>query len=212
MSAFRRRLFRPLILTAALAAAAVAAPVAQAGVLVDTTTSCDGALSQPFLPWLDVASYVLAPDGGLEVGGGAWTLTGGAAVGAGNEPWNVGDAADASHLDLPAGSTATTEAMCVGLEHPTLRFFARRTSGSLTSTLRAEVLFEDALGGHHSLTIGSVGGLGASSWQLSPLMAVTANLLPLLPGNYTPVAFQLTPQGASSWQVDDLYVDPARHG
>jgi hypothetical protein len=37
------------------------------------------------------------------------------------------------------------------------------------------------------------------------------NLLPLLPGNYTPVEFRFTPQGGS-WQLDDVYVDPHHSG
>jgi hypothetical protein len=211
MSPVRRRRLS-LTVTLAMALAAIAAPTAQAGVLVTTTTSCDDqTFSQPFIPWLDYANYVLAPDGGLEAGGGEWTLAGGAAVAAGNEPWSVGGASDESLLNLPAGSSATTRAMCVGLEHPTLRFFARRTSGSLLSSLRADVLFEDATGEVRALTVGAVGGLGASFWQLSAPMAVVANLLPLLPGDHTPVAFRLVPQGGT-WQVDDLYVDPYKHG
>jgi len=102
--------------------------------------------------------------------------------------------------------------MCVGIENPTLRVFAHRFSGPLTSALRVDVLFEDATGAVRSLTIGGMGGAGASLWQLSPQMVVTANLLPLLPGNHTPVAFRFTALGGGTWQVDDLYVDPFRTG
>lgn len=212
MSAVHRRCRRLLTLGLALVLAAIAAPAAQAGVLVTTTTSCaDQPFSQPFIPWLDYANYVLAPDGGLEAGAAGWTLTGGAAVVAGNEPWSVRASGDASRLDLLAGSSATTPAMCVGLEHPALRFFVRRSDGSPLSSLRADVLFEDAAGDVHAVTIGAVGGLAASSWQLSAPMAVVANLLALLPGDRTPVAFRLVPQGGA-WQVDDLYVDPYKHG
>jgi len=43
-------------------------------------------------------------------------------------------------------------------------------------------------------------------------MTVVANLLPLLPGHHTPVAFRFTPLLGSSWSVDDVFVDPyARH-
>ena len=38
-------------------------------------------------------------------------------------------------------------------------------------------------------------------------MLVIANLLPLLPGETTPVAFRFTAQGAD-WSIDDVYVDP----
>ena len=38
-------------------------------------------------------------------------------------------------------------------------------------------------------------------------MLVVANLLPLLPGEHTPVAFRFTALGGD-WSIDDVYVDP----
>jgi hypothetical protein len=103
--------------------------------------------------------------------------------------------------------------MCVGLEHPTLRFFARR-SGSATSSalssLRVDVRFEDAAGDVATLTIGVVPASLHAAWGPTLPMPVVANLLPLLPGERTPVAFRFTPQGPGSWLVDDVYVDPYR--
>jgi hypothetical protein len=44
-------------------------------------------------------------------------------------------------------------------------------------------------------------------------MPVIANLLPLLPGELTPVRFRFTPVGlGAAWQIDDVYVDPFRAG
>jgi hypothetical protein len=201
-----------LALAGALVAAALFVPAAHAGVLVSTATSCDDqTFQQPFVQWLDPASYVLAPDGGMEAGGAGWTLAGGAAAAPGNEPWQVQGAGDASLLAIPSGGSATSGAMCVGLEHPTLRFFAHRTSGSTLSTLRVDVLFEDAMGTTHALTIGSDSGL-TTAWHPTAQMPVLANLLPLLPGDHTAVAFRFTPQGSGTWQVDDVFVDPARNG
>jgi hypothetical protein len=98
--------------------------------------------------------------------------------------------------------------MCVGLEHPTLRFFARNT-GSPLSVLGVEVKFEDAAGSVHSLPIGTVAAGG--SWQPTAPMVIGVNLLPLLPGEYTPVAFEFTPYGfGGNWRIDDVYVDPYR--
>jgi hypothetical protein len=201
-----KRALGALVATAAVAAAA-AAP-AQAGVLTTTATGCtDGTAARVFLPWLDVANYVAAPGGNAESARG-WTLRGGAQITAGNEPWRVGGAADAHSLALPAGAQATTRAMCVGLENPTVRFFAKRTSGSLLSTLLVEVLFEDASGSTRSLPIGTV--LSTGSWQPTLPFPVLANLLPLLPGAKTAVAFRFTPVGRAAWQIDDVYVDPWR--
>ena len=198
------------ILSSALAALAVSAAsgvsAAQAGVLVSSATDCDSqSLSQPFFPWVDVASYVLAPSGTLEQGSDGWSLNGGAQVTAGNEPYYVHGAGETSSLRLPSGSTATTAAMCVGIEHPTVRFFARKTAGSFLATLRVDVLFEDAFGNVWALPIGLVGG--SSAWMPTAPFAVVANLLPLLPGDHTAVAFSFTPQGGD-WGIDDVYVDP----
>src|SRR3954453_3967640 len=57
------------VLAGALCALAIAAQPSHAGVLVASSPSCDAAEpSHPFLPWIDVASYVPAPDGGFEAG------------------------------------------------------------------------------------------------------------------------------------------------
>jgi hypothetical protein len=193
----------------ACAALTFAAPAAHAGPLVASGANCtDPPLENPFLPWLDPADYVLAPDGTLEDGGAGWALAG-AAVVSGNEPYYVHGAGESRSLEIAAGGSATTPVMCVGIEHPTLRFFARRSGGSLLSSLRVEVLFEDAGGSVRRLTIGIVGSTG--TWQPTPVMPVTANLLALLPDGTTPVQFRFVPQGpAAEWTIDDVYVDPRR--
>src|SRR4051812_6561827 len=143
-----------LALAAALCALALAAPASHAGVLTASAASCAQTdSSQVFLPWLDIANYQPAPDGGFEAGAKGWSLAGAATV-AGNEPWDVGGSADDTALRVPAGASATSPTFCVGLEHPTARFFAKRVGGSLLSTLRVDVQFEDAFGKTHFLPIG----------------------------------------------------------
>jgi hypothetical protein len=192
---------------AAAATAAMAAP-AQAGLLVASAQNCeDRASSQVFLRWLDPLLYEQAPGGRAESAAG-WTLAGGAKIVAGNEPWKVGGSKDASSLLLPRGSKATTGVMCAGIGHPVMRFFARRTSGWLLDSLKVEVLFEGAGGQVNSLPIGVV--LGGGTWQPTLPLPVLASLLPLLPGEQTPIAFRFTPVGGGTWQIDDVYVDPWR--
>jgi hypothetical protein len=193
-------------LAAALCALAVAAQPSHAGVLTTSTPCTATDSSQVFLRWLDIASYQHAPDGGFEAGAKGWDLEGAATV-AGNEPYAVGGAADDTALRVPSGGSATSPAFCVGLEHPTARFFAKRVGGSLLSTLRVDVEFEDALGETHFQPVGVV-ALNGGSWQPSLPMPLVANLLPLLPGDHTPVALRFVPQGSGSWLVDDVYVDP----
>ena len=213
------RLDRPIVprvvfsaaatLVAGVVALGLFAPAASAGVLVRSAKDCaKQKFERPFLRWLDPAHYVLAPQGTLERTS-AWKLSGASRV-RGNEPFFVHGRGEAYSLSLPAGSSATTATQCVGLEHPTLRFFARN-KGSILSVLKVEVLFEDNLGLIKSAPIGAV--VGTSAWAPTLPLPVLANLLPLLPGEYTPVRFRFTPVGIrAAWQIDDVYVDPFRAG
>ena len=199
-----------LAAAATLATCAALAPTASAGVLVKTVTDATPQpLEQPFLRWLDPAQYTLLPGGAFEDQSSGWTLSG-ARVVSGNEPYYVHGTNEASSLSLPAGSSATSAAISVGLGHPTMRFFARSTGGSILSTLKVEVLFELANGQVATLPIGVALAGAHRSWQPSLPLPVIANLLPLLPGQRTPVAFRFTPVGTASWTIDDVYVDPAR--
>src|ERR671931_1561341 len=87
------------MLAVAALAIALAAPASAAtdGVVAACPSST---YEQPFAPWLDLASYVLAPNGGLESGTAGWSLEGGAAVVAENESFYVHGAGDTSSLAL----------------------------------------------------------------------------------------------------------------
>ncbi len=195
-----------LAAVATLLVSVVAAVPASAGVLVSSAPDCDnGQTSQPFRPWLDPAQYFLAPDGGFEADAADWSLDG-ASVVAGNQGFGVGGAA----LALPAGASATSPTFCVGLEHPTARFFVRRTSGSaLRSALRVEARFELATGAVTTLPVGVV--TAGSSWQPSPVAPLIGNLLALLPGEHTPAQLRFSAEGGS-FEIDDVYVDPYGRG
>src|SRR4051794_36420797 len=76
--------------TAALAITALAAPAANAGLLVSSAESCDAQqYSHPFSKWGDNATYTPAPGGAFESGQNGWTLTGGAKAVTGNESFSV---------------------------------------------------------------------------------------------------------------------------
>jgi hypothetical protein len=197
-----------------LAVALIGATNAQAaGELTSQAPSCDGrTLEQPFTRWLDPINYTLVPDGDLTAGGAGWQLSGGAEVVGENEPWYVHGGSTPAAVRLPQGASATTPAVCVTTLDLVARFFARST-GSLLGTLRAEVLYEDSAGNVHALPIGVVAGLTAANWAPSLPMPVLANLLGLLPGGDSAVAFRFTAVGpGSTWLLDDVYVDPYRKG
>jgi hypothetical protein len=184
---------------------ALAAP-AGAGLLVKSAPSCaEQSVSKPFSPWSDRSDYALAPGGAFEAGDGGWTLHG-ARTEAGNEPFKVRSGTDARSLELEPGDVATSPVMCVGLEHPTMRFFARGDR-KLLSTLTVEVVFETSLGIQASAPVGLL--LPNGAWQPTPTFLVVANLLPLLPNRHTPVQFRLRAIGGT-WNVDDVYLDPKR--
>lgn len=186
----------------------LAGPAVGAGSPLDSVTCSTPASSQVFAPWADPSNYYLAPGGAAETADG-WTLSSGADVAAGNEPWSISGPGSSS-LSLPAGSSATSAGMCVGIESPTVRFFAKSSGASATSYLRIEALFRDGYSRTSSITIGAVGATG--EWAPSVPMAIMANLLAVLPGDQTPVAVRFSPVGDASWQVDDLYVDPYSRG
>lgn len=200
-----RTICRIRCLCAAAAAVLVLAvpAAASAGPLTDRAPSCDTqVLGQPFLPWADIASYTLNPGGSFEAGAAGWSLDG-ATVATGNEPFYVGAAKDSRSLSLPAGSSAVSAPVCVGIEYPDIRFFAAASNPA--ARLSVEVLFESAGGDVLAAEIGAV--TGASAWAPTLPFPIAANLLPLLPGSHTAVAFRFRSSGGS-FRIDDLYVDP----
>jgi len=198
-----------LAAVAASVAAMAFASTASAGILTASATDCgDETLSQPFLGFGDNAQYKKVTGGDFEGSLTDWSLIGRAKVVSGNEPWKVGGSGHDKSLLLPQGSSVITPAACVGLKEPTLRFFAKRNSGLLgVSTLAVSVYVKTSLGLVVPVPVGVV--LNNGQWKATPQMLIVANLLPLLPGDRTPVAFQFTPV-LGDWQIDDVYVDPMR--
>lgn len=197
-----------LVVAAACAIAALMAPAANAGILVNTAQSCDSEqLSQPFARFGDPAQYTPVPGGSFESGSAGWSLSGGAKVSSGNEPWQVGSAADSHSLYLPQGATAVSPSICVGLNEPTLRYFEKQAGSllGLTGAMTVDVLVEDSLGNVVSAPL--LPGALTTSWQPGLPSPIVANLLPLLPGQMTAVAFRFHAL-TGNWNVDDVYVDP----
>jgi hypothetical protein len=185
-----------------------AAGSASAGVLVQTATNCPTQVySQPFGVFGDSHSYTPVGDAGVEHGATGWKLNGGARVVAGNEPWHVGGSRDSYSLHLPSGSSAETPALCVGLEHPTVRLFAKKNSG-LLSTLTVSAVLHLNGGGTLAVPVGIM--LAGSKWTPTPAYLYLGNALALLAGDSTPMSFRFAPLLGGDWQIDDVYVDPMR--
>jgi hypothetical protein len=194
-----------ILATVAISGVATLPSTASAGLLVESVDCSPKPTSQPFVPWLDYSEYILAPSGSFEGGANGW-LRSGAKVVSGNETFYVGGRSHRRSLRIDPGGTATSPEICVGLEHPTIRFFAR-SDRLLLSTLTVEAIVRTSLGVKVAVPLGVV--LPSKAWRPSPIYVVVANLLPLLPGDYTPVAFRFRAVGGT-WWIDDFYVDPRR--
>src|SRR3954452_4331603 len=196
-----------IALLAVIAAAAFAAMTgtASAGILVASAPSCDnGPNAQPFSQWGDANHYFLAPGGNFESGLGGWD-TGGARAVADQEPWKVaGDNGDTG-LSIPAGRSVVSPTICVGLEHPTMRFFAHRSGGGLlaaASQLVVTARVETSLGLVLEVPVGTLTTLtNGTKWNKPRTQLVRASLLPLLPGEHTPIEFRFAAVGTSDWVI-----------
>jgi hypothetical protein len=181
-------------------AGAASTPILQAPVaaLTGQGAACEGrVLSQPFSSFGDDSSYFPIANGSFESGASGWTLTGGAAVRPGGDPFVPGS--EGASLDLPAGASATTPASCVDLGSPTLRFFARATGATIAVSVIAGPL---------TLPIGSIRPTGA--WAPSPTFLFVANVLGLLtPSGTVNAAFRFSSTGGDA-RIDDVLIDPYR--
>lgn len=207
-----------IALLAAIAGTALAAlpGTASAGVLVASAPNCDnGAVSQPFAQWGDDNNYFLAPGGNFEGSVDGWALNG-ARVVADQEPWRVAGDAGTKALQIPDGRSVVTPTMCVGLEHPTMRFFAHRSGGGLlgaASQLVVTARTETSLGLVVDVPVGTITTLtNGTRWNKTTQQIVLTSLLPLLPGEHTPIQFRFTAVGTVDWVIDDVYVDPRARG
>ena len=206
-----------IALLAAIAGTALAAlpGTASAGVLVASAPNCDnGAVSQPFAQWGDHNNYFLAPGGDFEGSLDGWGL-GSADVIADQEPWRV-NGGGSKALRIDNGRSVTTPTMCVGLEHPTMRFFAHRSGGGLlgaASQLVVTARTETSLGLVVDVPVGTITTLtNGTRWNQTTQQIVLTSLLPLLPGEHTPIQFRFTAVGTADWVIDDVYVDPRARG
>jgi hypothetical protein len=200
-SYFRRRgALAALVLTSGALICGVTASPASAGLGL----ACPTPTTTPFAAWWDYANYAHVPNGGFESGATGWSLTGGAAVVAGNEPFYVNGSGDRASLLLPAGSTATTSPMCISLLSTKMRFFV---TGQPGAQVKVQVIYRGLL----SSLLGIFdGGTVTSSgeWQPSAPVSMLGGLLPLLTKS---VQFRFIATNGAV-QIDNVYLDPRRSG
>jgi hypothetical protein len=112
-------------------------------------------------------------------------------------------------LALVNGASVTTAPMCIDATYPTFRLFAQNT-GVHTGTLRVDMLYTDANGTPRTAGTG-VYSSGVAGWQPTGSFAIKLNFSKV-PGGALPVSFRFTANGSSTWQIDDVFVDPMARG
>jgi hypothetical protein len=194
-----RRLQALAFAVAVAAARSIGAGRADAGLLgCNYPTS-----SKTFSQWGDDSNYVPVTGGSFESSAG-WTLSGGAKVVSGNEPFYLGSQSDSRSLLLPPGSSAMTPAVCLTILTPTLRFVGSASDGS---GVRVTMYTKTLLGLVQLPSVATV-DLG-SQWDASQTQGfLIQNVLGLLNLGRANIYFRFTPMGTTTVQMDDVYLDP----
>jgi hypothetical protein len=165
--------------------------------VVSLSTCNLSALTQPFARWLDLANYELAPGGDFETS--TWTLSGGADLVAGSEPYAATGHLGSSSLSLPAGASAQSPLTCVDAAYPTMRFF---------------------VSGHGLVAVSIVDGrsvlpagiaIAGGEWSPTPIMVTNSAVLGALSGGSAQVSVAFRGLSGDP-QIDDVFIDPWSHG
>jgi hypothetical protein len=167
--------------------------------------------TKAFQAFGDTNNYSLVPNGGFEAGAGGWSLSR-ASVTYGNEPWKVGGSGDSKSLAIDAAGVAVSPTVCVDLNRPTYRFFAKRTSGTW-GVLNLRIRWQDDSGRTNETTVAALDSNFGTSWGVSAPLNL-ARLLPLWHQDQD-ISVQLVfdPENyGGSWAIDDVYVDPYARG
>jgi hypothetical protein len=161
-----------------------------------------------FASFGDTRDYVLAPGGSFEdktLHG--WQVQKANTDGQGSPLEILSD--NERSLKVPPGGSATSPAMCVDLNYPTLRLMAQAKDGR--GQLKVEVIYPDSA----NPTFQTIGGLGAGGreWEASDDMPVYPEWGGDAPGMRR-IALRFTTLAvdgvAGDWRIDDVYVDPLR--
>ncbi len=159
----------------------------------------------------DTRDYVLAPGGSFESKSLAGWQVQKAKVEGGGSPLELhGNDDNKQHLKIPQGGSATSPAMCVDLNYPTMRLMAKAQKNK--GQLKIEVVYPDS----DNPVFHPVGSLTAGEsdkWQTSDDMPVFPERGGASAGMRR-VALRFTSIAAGDetgdWRIDDLYVDPNR--
>jgi hypothetical protein len=168
------------------------------------------AAAHPFAVFGDNGTYTLLNGGNMEGPLPGWTLSPGVAAVEGNEGYFVGSARDHRSLALPGGATVTTAPVCIDQTYPWFRLFARNTSAK-SATLKIEIVYTDTKGKLVTRGTGSHNG-APGAWSLTDTQSIKAKFDTSVASGAAPISFRFTAPAGTSWQLDDIYVDPRARG
>lgn len=192
------------------AAVLAAAPILAIAVpaVADACTVDQAATTRAFAQYGDAASYTLVPGGAFTASTTGWTLTDAALT---DTPDSVGAPADSGSLQIDAGGSAVSPAICIDRAMPTFRFMARPV-GDSPATMTVNLLWRDAAGGLHSRSVGTVSS-STGAWAPSSVLPL-ATAVPLSEtGGTQSVQMEFVPDAAGpAWDIDDVYADPYARG
>jgi hypothetical protein len=200
-----RRLISTATVVCGLGAAVLVSPIVSGAnadqgsppSVVNLNACNSSALTQPFSRWLDLADYELAPGGDFE--GSTWTLTGGAQLVAGSEPYRATGALGSSSLSLPAASSVQSPLTCVDAAYPTIRFFIAGRGLVAVSIIDGNTVIPAGV------------AVAGGEWSPTPVMVTSSAVLGALSGGTTQVSLALTGLSGDP-QIDDVFIDPWSRG
>jgi hypothetical protein len=190
----------------------LAAAPASAGLLstvAKTLPNCgERNASTPFAKWGDTHAYFLMPGGGFEAGSPEWKFPGSTIVG-GNETFFANAKTDSKSLAIPTRASVTSPTVCVAMGENSVRFFVKNP-GVAGATLHVQAYVENPLTGLVLSTGFDVKSTtGPKTWAPSHRLTIP-NLLGGVLGTQK-VTLVFSARGtATTWNVDDVFVDPFR--
>jgi hypothetical protein len=188
-----------LALTVAVASLVVTSPVALGKKSERKPASrCEErTFTRVFEPWKDRRLYT--PATGFETAAAAWTLEG-ATVVADSSQFLLGAALGASSLELPAGATALSPAICVERGFPGFRLVARSVSAE-PAVVKVQVVYADG-------RAKKAGRLKpAADWAVTRKLSLAQGRFRVRRGESALVQLRFAVTSGAA-RLDDLYIDP----
>lgn len=171
---------------------------------------CDrSGIGQRFLDWGDLGYYVPVAGGSFESGAEGWEIGKGASLTRNGNPYGT----EGYAIALGSGGSVTSPSMCVHLDYPVARMFAKKEQGKDDAYLEVEVLYTKADSSESKTKVSELAG--PEKWDATePWKLPNERQLGLtddrtyVSGDAVEVQFRFTAPHGSKWKIDDVFLDP----